>query len=405
MKKNILPVLFFTLLVDMIGFGMIIPIVPILFTEPTSQSFLLTGFTVTQQYMFTGFITALYGIMQFFAAPILGELSDVYGRKPVLLLGVSVLALSQLMFGLGITAGSLIIVVLSRAIAGLAGANFSVAQACIADVTEPKDRAKNFGLIGAAFGAGFILGPLLGGFIADMFPHVGAAPFFFAGILGLCNVVSVMFFLPETHHVRKEKQRISVFKGIRNIQQALKDVDARVVYASNFFYQTGFAFFTSFVGILLVAQYDFSASQIGIFFGIIGVWVMITQLFILRLVTKKYTERQILKVTLPLLACALASYPFMPSSAFLYACIPFIAIPNGLSMANITALISRSVSPERQGAALGVNGSVMALAQSSAPLISGIAGGLLGIYVPFMIGSACVFTGWAILSGTRIRIT
>lgn len=163
MRQKPLLVLFITLLIDMIGIGMIIPIIPILFTDPTSPSFLLAGYSRDAQYLLAGLLTAVFGLMQFLGAPILGELSDVYGRKRLLILGVGVLAISQLLFGFGVEIGSLWLLFISRAVAGLAGANFSVAQASIADVTDPKDRAKNFGLIGAAFGIGFILGPILGG--------------------------------------------------------------------------------------------------------------------------------------------------------------------------------------------------------------------------------------------------
>ena len=174
----------------MIGVGMIIPIIPIIFTDPTSPSFLLSGYTTGEQYLFAGLLTALFGLMQFLGAPLLGELSDVYGRKKLLILGVGVLAVSQLLFGFGIEIGSLTLLFFSRAIAGLAGANFSIAQASIADITEPKDRAKNFGLIGAAFGIGFILGPTLGGLLSHTFNNA-AVPFWIASLLGIGNVLFV----------------------------------------------------------------------------------------------------------------------------------------------------------------------------------------------------------------------
>src|SRR5205814_9452572 len=110
-----------------------------------------------QQFLIAGLVTALFGIMQFIAAPILGELSDVFGRKKLLILGIGILAFSQLLFAIGIIQKSLIILLISRSVAGLAAANFAIAQAAIADITEPKDRAKNFGLIGCAICIGFIL--------------------------------------------------------------------------------------------------------------------------------------------------------------------------------------------------------------------------------------------------------
>src|SRR3989344_9080356 len=238
MQKKTLPVLFATLLIDMIGIGMVIPIIPIIFTDPGSPSFLLHGYSQNAQYLIAGATTALFGLMQFIAAPILGELSDVYGRKRLLTVGVAVLVLSQLLFGFGIEVASLGLLLFARAVAGLAGGNFSIAQASIADVTEPKDRAKNFGLIGGAFGIGFILGPLLGGWIAHLMDNA-AAPFYLAGILGIINFVFCLIFLPETHKNLKAEHNFHFLKGIHNLQAAIKDRQVRRIYLASFLYMSG----------------------------------------------------------------------------------------------------------------------------------------------------------------------
>lgn len=396
MPKKVLPVLFLTLLIDMIGIGMVFPIIPIIFTDPSSPSFLLQGYSQGEQYFLAGVVTALFGFMQFLAAPLLGELSDVYGRKRLLTVGVAVLALSQLLFGLGVSVASLTLLFISRAVAGLAGANFSIAQASIADVTEPKDRAKNFGLIGAAFGMGFILGPLLGGWIAGLSGNA-AAPFWVAAILGLINVVSISLFLPETNQNRRASHNFHFLKGIQNILSAWRDKDVRPVYLSGFLYMSGFAFFTSFIGILLVNRFGLSEKAIGTFFGASGFWIIVTQLFILRILSKKYSERTILRVSLLALAVAISLYPLMPSVFILYAIIPLLAIPNGLSMANMMALVSKSVSAEKQGAALGINGSLMALSQGLIPFLAGSFSGFLGVEAPFFAGSFLVIMAWLTL--------
>ncbi len=194
MSKRVFPVLFATILLDMIGIGMLIPVLPIIFTDPSSPAFILQGYSVSAQYAMAGLLTALFGLMQFISAPLLGELSDVYGRKKLLTLGVGILALSQLLFGFGIETGSLFILFVSRIIAGIAGGNFSIAQASIADITAPEFRARNFGLIGVAVGVGFIIGPMLGGFIVSATGNA-AMPFWFAAALGIVNVLSISLFL------------------------------------------------------------------------------------------------------------------------------------------------------------------------------------------------------------------
>jgi DHA1 family tetracycline resistance protein-like MFS transporter len=394
MERKALTVLFFTLVLDMIGIGMVIPIVPIIFTDPTSPSFLLEGISQKYWYFLAGAATAIFGLVQFFAAPLLGELSDMYGRKKLLFLGVSVLAISQGVFAFGIMAGSLALVLISRFIGGIASANFSIAQAAIADISKPENKAKNFGLIGAAFGIGFVVGPALGGYIAHIFDSA-AAPFLIAGILGIINMISVYFFLPETHTTnRMAVKKLTPLKAFGNIKTAFTDKDASHVYKVNFFYFAGFAFFTSFSGLYLVQKYNIGEAQLGNYFAAIGIWIVITQTLILRFVSKHGTPLQILRITMIIVAIASSLTPFMPTLFLQYVLIPFIAIPQGLSMANLTALLSSTISKEKQGVALGINGSLSALSQGLVPLFGGIIGGLLGVSIPFIIGGMCIFYAW-----------
>jgi DHA1 family tetracycline resistance protein-like MFS transporter len=332
--------------------------------------------------------------MTFIAAPILGEFSDLYGRKKLLTICIGILAVSQIIFGVGIEMSSLVTLFIARAIAGLAGANISIAQASIADISEPHNRAKNFGLIGAAVGLGFILGPVIGGFIVSL-THNASLPFFAASFLGIINLISVTFFLPETRKISADKTHsITIFKAIHNIKGAFADKEASPLYTSSFFYLIGFTFFTSFTGIYLVERFGISAGNLGTYFGVIGVWIVITQTVILRVLTKIYNEKQILKISLVLVAFTIFLMPFMPSMIYVYALIPFIAIPQGLSMANMGALISKSVSKEKQGAALGINGSLSALAQGVVPALAGGATALFGITVPYFISACMIILAW-----------
>ncbi len=394
-QRRVLTVLFGTLMLDMIGIGIIFPIIPIIFTDPSSPAFLLQGYSQGMQFFLAGAVAAIAGLMQFIAAPILGELSDAYGRKRLLTLGVATLAISQLLFGFGIEVASLALLFVARAVGGLAGANFSIAQAAIADVTEPHERAKNFGLIGAAFGLGFIIGPVLGGWVAGMTGDP-ASPFWLAGVLGIINVVFISLFLPETNRTPRAST-FSIWKGLHNIREAFTDVDARPVYTSSFLYMSGFAFFTTFIGILLVNNFGFDEKGVGLFFGVVGFWVVLAQAVVIRFVSARYSEKQALRVSLLLLAATIAVYPFVPSASLLYVVIPFMAVAQGLSMANMTALVSKSVSESKQGAALGINGSLLALSQGVIPLAAGAASGLTGIVAPFVVGAFVVVISWVVL--------
>ncbi len=394
--RYILFILFATLLLDTVGIGMVIPIIPTIFTNPASPDFLLTGYPPSTWYFLAGLITALFGLMQFVMSPILGELSDVYGRKKLLTLGVGVLALSQLTFGFGISIGSVLLLFVARTVAGIAAANFAIVQAAIADVSEPKDRAKNFGLVGAAFGIGFILGPLLSGWIAG-FTGSAAAPFWFAAALGTLNVLSVSLFLPETHKHRRSEHKFHILKGIHNIQAAFRDREARPIYLANFLYMCGFAFFTSFIGIFLVGKFSLSESGVGSFFGVVGAGIVVTQLFILRALAHRFSERAILRYSMLVTAAGILTYPFVPNVLILFALAPLISIPIGLTTANTTALISKSVSPERQGAALGINSSLLALSQGVVPVVAGVGAGIIGLSAPFFTAGVLMIFGWSVL--------
>jgi len=352
----------------------------------------LAGSTQSTQFLIAGAITAIFGLMQFIAAPIFGELSDIYGRKRILTFGVGVLAFSQLLFGMGINIAFVPLLFAARAIAGLAAGNFSVAQAAIADITDPAHRAKNFGIIGAAFGMGFIIGPLLGAWLTAFFGSP-AVPFWVASALGLTNVIFISLMLPETHHVRSKERNFSMLKGIHNIRAAIRDVDARPVYLANFFYMSGFTFFTTFIGILLVSLH-FTEATVGTFFAGVGVCIVITQLFILRILANKYSEKAILRYSMLCVALFMFIYPFVGSGALIFILIPFLSVPQGLSVANLPALISRSVSPLKQGAALGINGSMIALATGIVPLVAGIGSSVIGIKLPFIAGSLLVLLAW-----------
>lgn len=395
-QPRVLPVLFATLLLDMIGFGMVIPIIPVLFTDPSSPSFMLDGYSQGAQFLMAGAVTALWGVTQFFAAPIAGELSDLLGRKRLLIIGVGVLGISQVLFGIGVEMGSVGLLLLARAIAGIAAGNASIAQATIADVTAPKDRAKNFGLIGAAFGIGFILGPLLSGWIAGI-SNDPAMPFWVAGALGVVNVVFVAVFLPETNTRRAEKARFTMWKGARNIAAAVQDAQARPLYTALFLYLLGFGFLPPFYGVFLVNELGFSTAQVGMAFAAIGACVSFAQLVVLRLLTKRFSERAILRVSLAMIAFSMGMFSFLPSTWMVMAVIPLTAIPQGISMANMAALISRAVAADRQGVALGINGSLMALGSALAPAIGGVGASVFDIHTPFVLGALCIAAAWAVL--------
>jgi DHA1 family tetracycline resistance protein-like MFS transporter len=392
-EKNILTILFITLLLDVIGIGILIPVIPALFTDSESASFMLAGYSVGAQYFIAGLMTALFGVMQFLAAPLLGDLSDRYGRKKLLTLGVGVLALAQLIFASGIALMSLPLLFASRLVAGVAGANFSIVQATIADITEPKNRARNFGLIGGAFGLGFILGPLIGGYIVALTGNP-ALPFLFAGCLGLVNLLFITFMLSETHHVRSAEGKFTLLKAFKNIKIAYLDVDTRPLYTVSFLQMLGFGIYTSFSAVFLTYRYGFTEADTGTYFAYIGICIVLSQLFLVRYASARYNERTLIRFALPILAATLFAQTIIFNIWLVYLLVPFTAGAMSLITTNLPALISKGVSANRQGAALGINGSLQALSQGIAPLLASAVAAVIGVPIIFALAGGLVIAAY-----------
>ncbi len=396
--NNPLPVIYFTIFVDLIGFGIIIPIIPQLLANPASEYYLLpSGQTISQGYILLGMLTAIFSVMQFLAAPILGQFSDRFGRKPVLALSLIGTCISYVIFALGIFTRNIPLLFLSRAFAGLTGGSVSVAQASIADVSTPKNRAKNFGFMGAAFGLGFILGPFIGGKLSD--PAVVSwfnptTPFIFASLLAFINIISVLIFFPETNKYIKKDMVIKWSNSFLNIWHAATHKTLRELFFTNFLFNAGFTFFTTFFAVYLINKFHFNQGNIGDFFAYVGIWVVISQILITPQVAKRFSEIKTLRVSL--IATGIIIFLFFLPNHWLGLLIitPFLAMFNGLVMANLTALISRSVEPTVQGEVMGINSSISALAMLIPPILSGFIAAKFSANMPIWIaGFIMIFSG------------
>ncbi len=393
-KKNPLVIIFSTIFIDMLGVGILIPVIPQLLANPSSPDYLLPAhISLEQGYLLMGLLISLFPIMQFFAAPILGQLSDKYGRKPLLAISLIGTCLSYVGFAIGIHTRNLPLLIISRAVDGITGGNISVAQAAIADVTTPENRSKNFGLIGAAFGLGFILGPYIGGKISD--PNIvswfeAATPFWFAASLALANALSVIMRLPETHPARSHDLQIEWGKSIHHIIRAAKAKGLRSLFFTNFLLNSGFAFFTTFFGVFLISRFGFNQGNTGDLFAYLGLWIVLTQGFLTRFVATKMSERPVLRFSLIATGAFMLTY-FLPTVWWgLLIVTPFFSMANGLTMANITGLISRTADQSIQGEVLGINSSVTAIAQSIPTLLAGIVAARVSATAPIVVGAGLI---------------
>ncbi len=393
--KHPLFVILFTVFVDLLGFGILIPVIPLLLADPVSSFYLLPkSFNISQGFILLGLLTAVFPIGQFIATPILGQLSDKFGRRRILAISLAGTCISYLIFALGIYTKSLPLLFFSRFFDGITGGNISVAMASIADITAPQNRAKNFGLMGAAFGIGFIIGPYVGGKLSD--PNVvswfnAMTPFLFAAILSFLNIMFVLLFFPETLKIRQHDLKIRWTKSLNNIMHAYSFEKLRVLFFSNFLFQAGFSFFVTFFSVFLITKFHFQQGNIGDFFAYIGIWVAFTQIVLTRKLGAKYTDYKILRISF--FGCAIMVFAYMlPTSAwqFLFL-VPFFAAFNGLAQANASALVSKSVDRTIQGEVLGVNASIQALAQAIPPILSGFIAAELSPEAPILVASGVMF--------------
>jgi MFS transporter, DHA1 family, tetracycline resistance protein len=361
MNRSPLVVIFTTVFIDLVGFGIVIPVLP----------FYAEGTRFNASPRTVGFLFASYSIMQLLFSPILGRLSDKYGRRPVLLISIIGTGIGFLILGF---ANTLFLLFVGRILDGITGGNISTAQAYIADVTTKENRAKGMGLIGAAFGMGFVFGPAIGGVLSRWGVQV---PFLFAAALCFANAILLYFTLPETV-TPDHPARVSAAggRGIAQLFQSLKSPRLGFILLIYFLFVVAFSIMTTAFSLYTMFRFGYDAQHTGYLFTYVGVLAVIVQGGLIGKLVKHFGEIKLVITGAILFAGSLFAVPFVgPAAGGLLALLVgggLFSIGNSLSAPTLTSLASKSVTDAEQGTVMGVTQSVASLARAVGPTLAAI---------------------------------
>lgn len=361
MKRSPLVVIFTTVFIDLVGFGIVIPVLPF-YAEGTR--FNATPRTV-------GLLFASYSVMQLLFSPILGRLSDKHGRRPVLLVSIIGTGIGFLILGFATTLWMLF---LGRILDGITGGNISTAQAYIADVTTKEDRAKGMGLLGAAFGLGFVLGPAIGGILSRWGI---AVPFLFAAGLCFANAILLYFTLPETV-TPDHPARVSAAggRGFNQLIQSIAQPRLGFVLAIYFLFIVAFSIMTTSFSLYTIFRFGYDAQHTGYLFAYVGIIAVIIQGGLIGRLVKRFGELPLVITGAICFAGSLFAIPYVgPRTGGLVALLiggGIFSMGNSLATPALTSLASKSVGAAEQGSVLGVTQSAASLARAVGPSLAAV---------------------------------
>jgi DHA1 family tetracycline resistance protein-like MFS transporter len=361
MKRSPLVVIFTTVFIDLVGFGIVIPVLP----------FYAEGTHFNASPRTVGLLFASYSVMQLVFSPILGRLSDKHGRRPVLLISIIGTGIGFLILGFATTLWMLFI---GRILDGITGGNISTAQAYIADVTSKEDRAKGMGLLGAAFGLGFVFGPAIGGILSRWGI---AVPFFFAAGLCFANATLLYFTLPETV-TPDHPARVSAAggRGLRRLLDSIAQPRLGFVLAIYFLFIVAFSIMTTSFSLYTIFRFGYDAQHTGYLFAYVGIIAVIIQGGLIGRLVKKFGEMPLVIVGALCFAGSLFAIPFVgPQVGGLLALLVgggIFSMGNSLATPALSSLASKSVGPAEQGSVLGVTQSAASLARAVGPTLAAV---------------------------------
>ena len=357
--------------IDLLGFSLILPLLP----------YYAETFKANQTV--TGILIASYAVMQLIGAPILGRLSDRFGRRPVLLLSVFGTFLGFLLLGF---ANALWMLFASRILDGLTGGNLSVAQAYISDVTDEKNRSKGLGMIGAAFGLGFIIGPVTGGLLSQW---GYAVPAFAAAAISLINLVLIYAWLPESLIEEKRSQMTEARPAVslNALIVAFRRPFTGSILITRFFFGLAFAIFQTIFSLYALAKFNLTARDTGFVLTYVGVLSVIVQGFLVGRLTSRFREDLLITISVVLMGISLLGWALAPSLLWLYIIMTPTALSGGLLNTLLSSTLTKAVAPQEIGGILGLSAAVESSTRIIAPILGGVLLQQIGAWAPGAFGA------------------
>jgi MFS family permease len=370
LRRSPLLFIFITVFVDLLGYGMVIPLLPFYVTRQSG------GAAVA------GALGSLYALMQLLSGPVLGALSDAYGRRPVLLVCLLGTACAYLLLGL---ANSLTMIFVAVMVDGITGGNLTTAQAYIADVTAPEARTRGLGLVGAAFGLGLMTGPALGGLLSL---YGLWAPAFVACAIALSNVLFGLFVLSESLPPER-RTAAPTWPRLNSVAQLIglfRLAPIRVLMVTLFTLNLAFAGLQTNFPLYSHARFGWDAVRNGIFFAYVGVCAVLIQGVLLGRLQPRFGEARLVVSGLALMAIGLAGLAVAPWDWTLYPIVGLVALGTGLSIPSLTSLISRRVAASEQGRVMGGTQALLSLTMILGPTMAGLSFERVGTSAPYWLG-------------------